>query len=152
MSRIVFQLWFLVWQFSKKNRRPISKFVAFQNICNRSYIFQHVRVKPSSEPMLTYCWLDTWEQISVKLKLKYSNDVKTVCMSWHHHRSIQTHDDFIKWKHFPRYWAFVRGIHRSPVNSPYKVQWGGALVFSLICAWINGRVIWDAIAPLITSL
>ena len=28
-------------------------------------------------------------------------------------------DDVIKWKHFPRYWPFVRGIHRSPVNSPH---------------------------------
>ena len=26
------------------------------------------------------------------------------------------HDDVIKWKHFPRYWPFVRGIHRPPVN------------------------------------
>ena len=33
-----------------------------------------------------------------------------------------SHDDVIKWKHFPRYWAFVRGIHRSPVNSPHKDQ------------------------------
>ena len=23
------------------------------------------------------------------------------------------HDDVIKWKHFPRHWPFVRGIHRS---------------------------------------
>ena len=30
---------------------------------------------------------------------------------------------------FPRYWPFVRGIHRSPVNSPHKGQWCGALVF-----------------------
>ena len=43
----------------------------------------------------------------------------------------------IKWKHFPRYWPFVRGIHRSPVNSPDKCQWRGALMFSWICAWIN---------------
>ena len=50
------------------------------------------------------------------------------------------HDDVIKWKHFPRYWPFVRGIHRSPVNSPHKGQWRGALVFSLICVWINGWV------------
>ena len=49
-------------------------------------------------------------------------------------------DDVIKWKHFPRYWPFVRGIHRSPVNSPHKVQWRGALKFSLICARINGWV------------
>ena len=33
-----------------------------------------------------------------------------------------THDDVIKWKHFPRNWPFVRGIHRSPVNSPHKGQ------------------------------
>ena len=50
------------------------------------------------------------------------------------------HDDVIKWKHFPRYWTFVRGIHRSPVNSPHKGQWREALMFSLICAWVNGWV------------
>ena len=50
------------------------------------------------------------------------------------------HDDVIKWKHFPRYWPFVRGIHRSPVNSPHKGQWRGALMFSLICVWINSWV------------
>ena len=50
------------------------------------------------------------------------------------------HDDVIKWKHFPRNWPFVRGIHRSPVNSPHKGQWRGALMFSLICVWINDWV------------
>ena len=47
------------------------------------------------------------------------------------------HDDVIRWKHFPRYWPFVRGIHRWPENFPYKGQWRGALMLSLICAWIN---------------
>ena len=50
-----------------------------------------------------------------------------------------SYDDVIKWKHFPRYWPSVRGIHRSPVNSPHKGQWRGALMFSLIC-WINDWV------------
>ena len=50
------------------------------------------------------------------------------------------HDDVIKWKHFPRYWPFVRGIHRWPVNSPHKDQSRGALMFSLICAWTGGWV------------
>ena len=50
------------------------------------------------------------------------------------------HDDVIKWKHFPRYWPFVRGIHRWSMNSPHKGQWRGALMISLICAWINGWV------------
>ena len=43
---------------------------------------------------------------------------------------IRFHEDVIKWKHFPRYWPFVREIHR----------WRGALMFSLICVWINGWV------------
>ena len=50
------------------------------------------------------------------------------------------HDDVIKWKHFPRNLPFVRGIHRSPVNFPHRGQWRGALMFSLICVWINGWV------------
>ena len=29
------------------------------------------------------------------------------------YRSNDPHDDVIKWKHFPRNWPFVRGIHRS---------------------------------------
>ena len=51
-----------------------------------------------------------------------------------------SHDDVIKGKHFPRNWLFVRGIHRSPVNSPHKGQWRGALMFSLICVWMNDWV------------
>ena len=49
-------------------------------------------------------------------------------------------DDVIKWKHFPRYWPLVRGIRRSPVNSPHKGQWRRALKSSLICVWINDWV------------
>ena len=50
------------------------------------------------------------------------------------------HDDVIKLTPLPGYWPFVRGIHRSPMNSPHKGQWRGALMFSLICAWTNGWV------------
>ena len=50
-----------------------------------------------------------------------------------------TLDDVIKWKHFPRYWPFVWWIHRSPVNSPHKGQWCGALMLSLICV-LNKRL------------
>ena len=34
----------------------------------------------------------------------------------------------------------VTGPSRSPVNSPHKGQWCGALMFALKCAWTNGRV------------
>ena len=53
---------------------------------------------------------------------------------------ILYHDDVIKWKHLPRYWPFVWEIHRSPVQSPHKGQWHDALMFSLICVWINDWV------------
>ena len=81
-----------------------------------------------------------------------ASNTENVSIWWRHHGSTDFlacwkpnwnslyHDDVIKWKHFPRYWPFVQGIHRWPVNSPHKGQWRGALMFSLICAWINGWV------------
>ena len=62
----------------------------------------------------------------------------TGSLRWHWRN--HTHDDVIKWKHFPRNWPFVLEIHRSPVNFPHKGQWRGALMFSLIYAWINDWV------------
>ena len=57
---------------------------------------------------------------------------------------IMWHSELSWWRHqmekFPRYWPFLRGIHRWPVNSPHKGQWRGALMFSLICVWIKGWV------------
>ena len=49
-------------------------------------------------------------------------------LTWHVGRGqayiwlTHCHDDVIKWKHFPCYWPFVRGIHRSPVNSRTKAS------------------------------
>ena len=43
-------------------------------------------------------------------------------------------------QHYLCYWTFVREIHRSPVNSPHKGQWRGALMFSLIYTWTKGWV------------
>ena len=54
--------------------------------------------------------------------------------------TLKFHDDVIKWKHCPRYWPLVRGIHRATMNSPHKGQWRRAFIFSLICAWISGWV------------
>ena len=71
---------------------------------------------------------DSWHLISPALICVFNNTF------------ILIHDDVIIWKHFPRYWPFVRGIHRSTVNSPHKGQWRGGLMFSLTCVWINGWV------------
>ena len=91
-----------------------------------------------------YCYLAynvTWDDVKTLLRVLWS--FITFRIDVHHTLSyliMLYHDDIIKWKHFPCYWPFVRGIHRSPVNSPHKGQWHGALMFSLICAWINGSV------------
>ena len=61
-------------------------------------------------------------------------------LQWYVQYNVILHDDVIKWNHFPCNWPFVRGIHRSPVNSPHKGQWRGALMFTLICVWINDWV------------
>ena len=40
----------------------------------------------------------------------------------------------LHWKHFPCYWPFAPGIHRSPVNSLHKGQWRGSFdVFYDLC-------------------
>ena len=44
-----------------------------------------------------------------------------------HSLSPSVHDDVIKWKYFPRCWPFVKGIHRSPMDSPHKDQWDAEL-------------------------
>ena len=74
-------------------------------------------------------------------------------------RSLQSkHDDVIKWEHFPRYWPFVRGIHRSPVNFPHKGQWRWAFMFlrslpvETVKQTIETLMIWYAIVPIMTSL
>ena len=85
-------------------------------------------------------WIQ-WIQLFVKARLfDLSIHFGAALLSWHVQYHDLLHDDVIKWKHFPRCWPFVRGIHRSPVISPHKGQWRGALMFPLICVWINGWV------------
>ena len=76
-----------------------------------------------------------FEPILVYVHLQLFNSLRGIALYIAHF-----HDDVIKWNHFPRCLPFVQGIHRSPVNSPHKGQWRGALVCSLFCAWINGWV------------
>ena len=35
-------------------------------------------------------------------------------------KKYRNNGDIMAWNHFPHYWPFVRGIHQSPVASPYK--------------------------------
>ena len=79
-------------------------------------------------------------RMACRLQMQVNENVikQSVLLSHSHtcwHRMTSSNGNF-----FPRYWPFVRGYHRSPVNSPHKGQWRGTLMFSLICASINGWV------------
>ena len=73
-----------------------------------------------------------WKLENDLLQVKH---VKTISTAWY--PKLLLHDNIIKWIYFPRHWPFVRGIRRSPADSPHKGHRRGALIFSLICAWTN---------------
>ena len=59
-----------------------------------------------------------------KISWKYSSEfviIMTLTLCWQKD-TILKHDDAIKWKHFPRYWPFVRGIPpQRPVTRRFDV-------------------------------
>ena len=97
-------------------------------------------------------WSDWWQVITwtntdlssmgslvvhhMAISLHYSQEISICVMI----KNYDFHDYVIKWKHAPRYWPFMRGIHQWPVNSPHKGQWRKALMCSFIGPWINDWV------------
>ena len=89
-----------------------------------SLLFAKHAAEHTIELPLTFTW-------------RHCNVLKATDNKWRHVGNTYADDDVIEWKHFPCHWPFVRGIHRWPVNSPHRGQWRGALMLSLIYAWIN---------------
>ena len=59
----------------------------------------------------------------------------------YHITTYPTHDDVIKWKHFPRYWSFVREFTGHWWLTSTKASDAELLfIYFLICAEINGWV------------
>ena len=104
-------------------RRWVNKDSKWTFLRKKTAISMNSMIHPRAKCIQKNCCLWTYF-----ILFSRCHDMDTLCV----------HDDVIKWKHLPRYWPFVREIPRSPVNSPHKGQWRGALMFSLICAWING--------------
>ena len=77
---------------------------------------------------------------TVSLKSCWTSNRFTIGLIWYYaHQTSRQYDDLIKWKHIPRHWPFVRGIHRSPVNSPHKGQWRVHFISCLLVyyLWYN---------------
>ena len=92
----------------------------------------------NAKPQQTTTNHDAWAYLAICFPcIYYWRLMPIVCEKWKY--KLPMHDDVIKLKNFPRYWPFVRGIHRPPVTSPHKGQGCGALMFSFISAWINSR-------------
>ena len=137
--------------FFLKNDTAHYSYQSFRKLCDSWSMY-------NKGPIITDAYITCYTLVAPQV-LQSIREVDTMaaiktCL---HGAGCKEHDDVIKLKHCPRYWPFVRGMHRSPVKSPHKGQWRGALMFSLICAWINGSVnlmillvIWDAIALIMT--
>ena len=103
--------------------------------------------KWQARPRLFSAWCCVQRTVSIfdKTSLKkISQNLEILTLSrgqrWGHLGSLLfcPRDDVIKWKYTRRYWPFVRGIHRWPVDSPHKGKWRTALMISSMCAWTNG--------------
>ena len=80
---------------------------------------------------------------------------EAACLTWqpvlHHYYSM-------KWKHFPRYWPFVRGIHGSSVDSRHKGPvtriFDDLFNVSLkrVFKTMEWLLTWDAVMLIVTSL
>ena len=104
-----------------------------------NFLFNFLSVASLTQPFFIFCSLEKLPKIQSCWLVPF---ISGWCVYGLLCKSLRRllHDDVIKWKHFPRYWPFVRGIHRWPVNLPHKGQWREALMSSLICPWINGWI------------
>ena len=62
-------------------------------------------------------WVDIWYTIACYIGPRFNDSQPAILPSTDSDiqstLELVTHDDVIKWKHVPRNWPFVRGIHRS---------------------------------------
>ena len=115
--------------------RSIFIFLVISNVLIISYVYLYKFPRVDSPvPGQSFDY-----PLPLKSHLKVAHTLSKACAESRPTQSYN-HDDVIKWNHFPRNWPFVGEIHRSPGNFPHKGQWRGALMFSLIYAWINDWV------------
>ena len=123
-----------------------------QRPLTRSFdVFFDLRLNKQLSKQRLCCWFETpsyplWHHCNAISSMQASNQKPTTLRA---KRWLFTHD-VIKWKSIPRYWPFVRGIHRWPVVSPHIDQWCGALIFFLWSA--PGQTVIRNITLIMTSL
>ena len=108
---------------------------------NFTFIFRFLEAKTKNKflhktriPIFTQCWeelcISYYISLFFFLRTNELSEEQWFCASF---QSIFSyHDDVIKWKHFPRYWPFVRGNYRSPL---WCFLWSAPWINS----WVNNR-------------
>ena len=105
---------------------------------NDIYEMPNIKMEMNKNNGFTVWQYRTFERQTLKINSRRdTNFVVTVGNCDCHNNNVTTtgaisHDDVMKWKHFPRHWPFVRGIHRSSLNSPQRpVTWSFDVFFDL---------------------
>ena len=97
-------------------------------------LFQHKNRKIALLKATVMLWMSNTNRMAFIV-----NAHNNICSYLYHRCWIQPW-----WRHqmetFSALLALCARNSPVPVNSPHKGQWHGALMFSLICAWINGWV------------
>ena len=82
--------------------------VPFEDVGNTKLSLCHLRTSFSEIPPVVTPPI-SWIIFICGTNITHGDDHPNVSRS---RSTICSHDDVIKWKHFPRYWPFVRGSHR----------------------------------------
>ena len=131
----------IIWFFFAGNSAPLFSCINFPIWCKYQVSNQHYLLLIFLMRLFDFKYLTTGPVDTNVNLLEVAPDLWGEWVRiFHAATSSHVHADVIKWNHFPRYWPFVRGVHRSPVNTPHKGQWRRAVMFSLICVWINDWV------------
>ena len=140
----IYHLVHYIWLFKKSSIRVFFHLMNYPlillTLCIACSIFLNqlliwINVNPFMVTRKKSRWL--WVPLVVGVFMEITICMAFLCLAWLGASTF--HDDVMEWKHFPRYWPFVREIHQSPVNSPNKSQWRGTLMFSLIYGWVHNR-------------
>ena len=123
--------------FSSSETNKIIRYRSYHNWLAKPVVIEFTDVKYARCKLQLNVIHSSWRYESRPNLYVYTCICNNLMMSEATYFVWNSDDDVLKWKRFLRYWPFVQETHRSPVNSPHKGQWGGALMFYLICAWTH---------------
>ena len=110
-------------------------YIEFMNVYMHTYIPTYIPVfgwLRFCNSTREYVWIEKKTSCYPVLSWRLNVLLKSIsaCRTWWRHQ-METYSTLL---------AICAGNSPVPVNSPHKGQWRGALMFSLICVWINGWV------------